>query len=165
MLAFAEKLTFLSTEKSTILPLVVILVLVSPVARAGGPRALSDTQLDGVTAGVAFVQSSVNAQANGVLAMTQTGSNSIVAGGVAPYQGQPGLTDDAGAADGSSVALGTNLAVRGEPPASSGTSVATSGNAAGNMVVNSTYNQTFHEAGGVTFQAGWTFVSGAWVGL
>ena len=46
-----------------------------------------------------------------------------------------------------------------------GTSVTTSGNAAGNMVVNSTYNQTVHGAGGVTFQAGWTFVSGAWVGL
>jgi hypothetical protein len=76
----------------------------------------------------------------------------------------PGLTDDGGAADGSSVAVGTNLAIQGDPPASSGTSVTTSGSAVGNMVVNSSYNQTFHDAGGVTFQPG-TFVSGSRVGF
>jgi hypothetical protein len=59
----------------------------------------------------------------------------------------PGLTDDAGAADGSSVAVGTNFAVQGAPPASSGTSAVTGGSAAGNMVVNSTYNQTFQQPG------------------
>jgi hypothetical protein len=166
MSVFAEKLAFKSSGKLTILPAVAILVVsVSPVARAGGPLALSDSQLDGVTAGEAIVVSSVNAQANGVLALTQTGSNSIVAGGLAPFKGQPGLTDDAGAADGSATAVGTNLAVQGDPPASSGTSVTTGGSAVGNLVVNSTYNQTFHGAGGVTFQAGWTFVYGAWVGL
>jgi hypothetical protein len=43
--------------------------------------------------------------------------------------------------------------------------VITGGSANGNLVINSTINQTVHGAGGVTFQAGWTFVYGAWVGL
>ena len=127
--------------------------------------ALSDGQLDRVTAGEAIVVSSVNGAATGVLALTQTTSNSMVAGGLAPFKGQSGLTDDTGAADGAVTAVGTNLALQGEPPASSATSVTTGGSAAGNLVVNSTYNQTVHGAGGVTFQAGWTFVSGSWVGL
>jgi hypothetical protein len=164
--AFPKKLTIISSEKLTVLTTVAIVVLaVSPVARAGGPVALSDGQLDRVTAGEAIVVSSVNGAATGVLALTQTTSNSMVAGGLAPFKGQPGLTDDAGAADGAVTAVGTNLALQGEPPTSSSTSVTTGGSAVGNLVVNSTYNQTLHGAGGVTFQAGWTFVSGSWVGL
>jgi hypothetical protein len=162
MLLLAEKLS----EKLTILAAVATLVVSAlPAARAGGPVALSDGQLDRLTAGEAVVVSSTNGQANGVLAVTQTTSTSIVAGGLAPYAGQPGLTNDAGAADGTATAVGTNLAAQGDPPASSGTSVTTGGSAAGNLVVTSTYNQTFHGAGGATFQAGWTFVYGAWVGL
>jgi hypothetical protein len=163
---FAKKLTLLSPEKLTVAPMVAILVLsTSPAARAGGGRALSDAQLDRVTAAEAVVISSANGAANGVLAMTQTATNSIAVGGLAPFKGQPGLTDDVGATDGTATAVGTNLAVQGDPPASSTTSVTTGGSAVGNQVVNSTYNQTFHDAGGVTFQAGWTFVSGSWVGL
>lgn len=166
MPVLAKKVTFPSAEKLKILPAVAIFALaVSSVAQAGQPLALSDAQLDRVTAGEATVMSSTNAQANGVFALTQTGSNSIVAGGVAPYAGQPGLTDDAGASDGTATAVGTNLAVQGAPPASSGTSVTTGGSAAGNLVVNATYNNTVHGAGGVTFQSGYTFVYGAWVGL
>lgn len=163
--AFMKKLTTISSGKLTVLTIVVIVLAASPVARAGGPVSLSDGQLDRVTAGEAIVVSSVNGTANGVLALTQTTSNSMVAGGLAPFKGQPGLTDDAGAADGAVTAVGTNLAANGEPSAASGTSVTTGGSAVGNLVVNSTYNQTVHGAGGVTFQAGWTFVSGAWVGL
>ena len=99
------------------------------IARRSRRRAacVDDTQLDRVTAGQAIVVSSVNSAANGVLALTQTTSNSMVAGGLAPFKGQPGLTDDTGAADGAATAVGTNLAVQGEPPASSGTSVTTAG--------------------------------------
>jgi hypothetical protein len=141
------------------------LVCSAVTAAADGPMVLTNGQLDSVTAGGAIVISSVNAQAAGVLALTNTTSNSVVAGGVAPFKGQPGLTDSAGAADGTATAVGTNLGIQGEPPPSSGTSVATAGAAEGNLVVNSTFNQTIHGAGGVTFQAGWTFVYGAWVGL
>jgi hypothetical protein len=134
-------------------------------ALAGSPMALSNDQLDRVTAGAATVASSVNAQALGALALTTTTSNSIVAGGIAPYPGQPGLTDDTGAADGTAVAVGTNVGLQGEPPPSSSTSVTTSGSANGNLVITSTINRTIQGAGGVTLQAGWTFVSGNWVGL
>jgi hypothetical protein len=134
-------------------------------ALAGSPMVLDNDQLDRVTAGAAVVASSVDAQAVGALALTNTTSNSIVAGGVAPYKGQPGLTDDTGATDGTATAVGSNVGLQGEPPPSSSTAVTTGGSASGNQVITSTINQTFHGAGGVTAQVGWTFVSGSWVGL
>jgi len=135
------------------------------IAIAGGPVVLTDRQLDNVTAGVAVVASSTYAQAAGVLSLLSTTSNSVVAGGLAPYKGQPNLTNDAGAADGVAVALGTNLGQQGQPPPSSGTAVTTAGAASGNLVFTATVNHTFQGAGGVTAQVGWTFVSGSWVGL
>ncbi len=132
-------------------------------ALAGGPMVLTDRQLDGVTAGAAIVGSSSDAQAAGVLALTSTTSNAIVAGGVAPYPGQPGLTDDTGFTDATATGQGTNLGQAGEPPTSSGTAVTTGGAANGNQVFTSTFNYTVKGAGGVTFQVGWTVVSGAWV--
>jgi hypothetical protein len=134
-------------------------------ALAGSPVVLSNDQLDHITAGEAIAVSSTDAQAAGVVAITGTTSNAVVAGGVAPFKGQPGLTDDTAATDGTATAVGTNLGVSGEPPASSSTNVTTGGSATGNQVISSSFNQTVHGAGGVTFQAGWTFVSGAWVGL
>ena len=134
-------------------------------ALAGSPLVLTNDQLDHVTAGEAVVASSVDAQAVGALALTSTTSNSLVAGGVAPYKGQPGLTDDTGATDGTAVAVGANVGLPNQPPPSSSTAVTTAGSATGNMVITSTFNQTSHGAGGVTLQTGWTFVSGAWVGL
>jgi hypothetical protein len=132
-------------------------------ALAGGPMVLTNRQLDGVTAGAAIVGSSADAQAAGVIALGSTTTNSIVAGGLAPYPGQPGLTDNMGFADGTATAVGTNLARSGEPPTSSSTAVATTGAASGNQVLGSTFNYSVQGAGGVTFSAGWTFVSGAWV--
>jgi hypothetical protein len=132
---------------------------------ADGPMVLTNGQLDRITAGAAIVTSSTDAQAAGVLALVNTTSNSVVAGGTSPFKGQPGLTNTAGGADGTAVAVGTNLGLQGEPPPSSATSVTTAGAAEGNLVRNWTYNQTFQGAGGVTLQAGWTFVYGAWVGL
>ena len=166
MSLLAKTLTFSSSKRSlTLSTVAIVVVAASSVARAGGPLTLSDSQLDRVTAGEAVVTSSTDGQANGVVALTQTTANSIVAGGLAPYRGQPGLTDDAGAADGTTTAVVTNIALQGEPPASSSTAVTTGGSAVGNQVITSTYNQTFHGAGGVTMQVGWTFVSGAWIGL
>jgi hypothetical protein len=126
---------------------------------------LTNGQLDRITAGAATVVSSTDAQAAGVVALVNTTSNSVVTGGTSPFTGQPGLTNTAGAADGTAVAVGTNLGLQGEPPPSSSTSVTTAGAAEGNLVINSTINRTIQGAGGVTFQAGWTFVSGSWVGL
>ncbi len=134
-------------------------------ALADGPMVLTNGQLDRITAGAATVVSSTDAQAAGVLALVNTTSNSVVTGAVSPFKGQPGLTNTTGAADGTAVAVGTNLALQGEPPPSSSTSVTTAGVADGNLVINSTYNQTIHGVGGVTAQVGWTFVSGSWVGL
>jgi hypothetical protein len=134
-------------------------------ALADGPMVLTNGQLDRITAGAAVVVSSTDAQAAGVLALVNTTSNSLVAGGTSPFKGQPGLTNTAGAADGTAVAVGTNVGLQGQPPPSSSTSVTTAGAAEGNLVINSTFNQTIHGAGGVTAQVGWTFVSGSWVGL
>lgn len=134
-------------------------------ALAGGPMVLTNGQLDSVTAGAAAVISSTDAQAAGVVALVNTTSNSVVTGAVSPFRGQPGLTNTTGAADGTAVAVGTNLGLQGEPPPSSATAVTTAGVADGNLVINSTFNYTVHGAGGVTAQVGWTFVSGSWVGL
>jgi hypothetical protein len=135
-------------------------------ARADGPMVLTPRQLDRVTAGSsAIVISSTDAQASGVVSLATTTSNSVVTGGVQPFAGQPNLTNTGGAADGTALAVGTNLGFSGNPAPSTGTSVVTAGAADGNLVVNSTINHTVQGAGGVTFQAGWTFVYGAWVGL
>jgi hypothetical protein len=132
---------------------------------ADGPMVLTDGQLDRVTAGAAAVTSSTDAQAAGVVALNNTTSNSVVAGGTSPFKGQPGLTDTAGLTVGTAVAVGTNLGLQGEPPPSSATNVTTAGVADGNLVINATFNYTVHGAGGVTAQVGYTFVAGAWVGF
>ena len=133
-------------------------------ALANGPATLTDRQLDRVTAG-AILGGSSDAQAAGVFALTGTTSNSFLTRDASQFPGQPGLAATGGVSEGTAVSLGTNLGVQGEPPASGTTSVVTGGRADGNFVVNFTVNQTVHGAGGVTFQAGWTFVFGAWVGL
>ena len=100
-----------------------------------------------------------------MLTLTSTNVNSIVAGGHAGNPQQPAFTNDAGASDGTAVSVGSNLSQQNAPPASSGTSVTTAGAAQGNLVINHTFNYTTHGVGGVTFQTGWTFVYGGWVGL
>jgi hypothetical protein len=55
--------------------------------------------------------------------------------------------------------------VQGMPPPSSSTSVTTGGTADGNLAINSSFNHTTQGIGGVTFQAGWTFAYGTWMGL
>ena len=142
-----------------------MLVCGAVAAQAGSPIALTDGELDRVSAGGAAVVSVSDAQATGRLALTATTGNSFVVPESSPFPGQPGLGPAAGAADGTALAVGTNLGAQGQPPVSSSTAVTTAGIANGNQVFNSTVNQTVHGAGGVTFQAGWTFVYGAWIGL
>ena len=132
--------------------------------RAGNPVELTNDQLDRVVAGGATVISAADSQATGVFTLSRTTGNALVVAGDSPIPQQPAFATNAGAAEGTAVAVGTNLGVGGAAP-SSGTSVTTAGAAQGNMVINSTFNHTTQGAGGVTFQAGWTFVYGAWVGL
>jgi hypothetical protein len=134
-------------------------------ARADGPMILTGGQLDRVTAGAATVTSSTDAQAVGALSLAATTSNSVVNPGTSQFTGQPGFASSIGAADGTALAVGTNVTVPGAPPPSSSTSVTTAGTAAGNVVIISTTNHTVQGAGGVTFQAGWTVAFGAFVGL
>src|SRR5581483_2631093 len=97
-------------------------------ARADGPMVLTPRQLDRVTAGSsAIVISSTDAQASGVVSLATTTSNSVVTGGVQPFAGQPNLTNTGGAADGTALAVGTNLGFSGNPAPSTGTSVVTAG--------------------------------------
>jgi hypothetical protein len=133
-------------------------------ALADSPAVLTDGQLDVVTAGVLVLGSS-DAQAAGVFALTTTTGNSFVTQDASPYPGQPNLGPTGGVSEGTALAVGTNLGVQGNPAPSSGTTVSTGGSAQGNFTVNTTMNQTVHGAGGVTFQAGYTFVYGAWMGL
>ena len=132
---------------------------------AQAPLALNDAQLDRITAGGAIVLSSSDAAAAAAYTLTNTTSNSFVAADASPYPGQPNLGPTGGVAVGTALAVGTNGLLTGEPPASSATSVQTGGTADGNLVFNSTFNHTTQGVGGVTFQAGWTFVYGAWIGL
>ena len=138
------------------------LIITPFLARAGSPKELTNDQLDRVTAGAIAVNSSAGSQASGVLNLTATGGNSLVTS--SPLFA-PGLSSSAGAADGTALAVGSNLAVQGMPPPSSSTSVTTGGTADGNLAINSSFNHTTQGAGGVTFQAGWTFAYGTWMGL
>lgn len=138
----------------------------SPViAWAGTPVQLTNTQLDRVTAGGASVFGSADAAATGVLTMATTETNSLVSTGLSPNPQQPAFASTGGAVDGTSLAVGTNLSTQSSTAPSTSTSVATGGSAQGNQVVTSTFNHTTHGAGGVTFQVGWTYVYGGWVGL
>lgn len=135
-------------------------------ALAHSPITLTDKQLDRVSAGaVSFVASTADAASSGVLGLTQTSGNSLIVGEPSLYPSQPGLAAGAGLADGVAVALGTNLGVKGGPAPGAVTAVQTGGAATGNLVINTGINYRVQGAGGVQFQAGWTFVYGAWVGL
>jgi len=132
------------------------------IARNAGP--LTDRQLDGVTAG-GFVFSTADAAATGAFNLTQTGGVSIGIQEISPYPDNPGLGANGGAAEGTAVAVGSNVTVPNQPPPTQSTAVQTGGGTTGNMVVNHTFNYTAQGVGGVQAQVGWTFVYGAWIGL
>ena len=133
-------------------------------AVAGNVAVLTDQQLDRVSAG-ASTGAVTDAQATGALVLTSTTANSLVVSEPSPFAGNPDLGPSGAVSDGTATAVGTNVGLPNEPPPSRSTSVQTGGTASGNQVISSTINQTVNGAGGVTFQAGWTFVYGAWVGL
>ena len=138
------------------------LALGGAATAAAAPAALTDGQLDGVTAGAVTVTSITDAGAVGSLTISGTTANTF-----AVRQGQtgnPGLGVSAGIAEGTAVAVGTNLGLN-QNPVGATTNVQTGGSADGNFQVNSTVNYTVQGAGGVQFQAGWTFVYGAWLGV
>ena len=140
------------------------LTLCGAAGAMAGPKALTDGQLDGVTAG-ATVMSSVDAAAIGALALTGTQSNSFATRQPSEFPGQPELSSSAGATEGTAVAVGTNVGVPNGGPTGASTNVQTGGYAAGNQVLGTTANYTVNGAGGVVFQTGWTAVFGAWFGL
>ncbi len=156
----------METKRKSIVGLTVagILMCGATGAWADGPKRLNSRQLDQVTAAGAVVISSTDALATGSLSLTSTTSNSLVGGGN-PYPQQPGLTNTVGVAEGTATAVGSNFGQPGTGPASTGTAVETAGIAQGNQVISSTINQTFQGAGGVQFQAGWTFIYGGYAGL
>jgi hypothetical protein len=136
----------------------------SAVALAHSP--LTDGQLDRITAGLAAaVMGSADAQAIGALSIAGTATNSFLVSSASPYPGQPDLGSSGAVVDGNAVAMGNNLGLQGQPPASSTTNVATAGTANGNLVINYTRNYTVTGGGGVTAQFGLTVVYGAWVGF
>ena len=142
------------------LSFLIVATLAAPcVAWAGNPIELTNGQLDHITAGGAGTIGSADASAAGVLAFTQTQTQSLATLGPSPVAGNP-FNPTAAYTAGSALAAGSNLGLQGGPPASSSTAVNTAGAAEGNYVINSTINQTVHGAGGVTFQLGWTFVYG-----
>ena len=131
---------------------------------AHGPAALTDGQLDTVTAGSAItIGVSADANALGPLSLTQTTSDTFAVQGASPYPGQPELGPTGGVAEGTAVAQGNSLGSK--LPTSTSTNVTTAGAVAGNQTFNFTRNFTIYGGGGVQIQYGLTFVYGAWVGL
>lgn len=137
------------------------LTLLGTTAGIAHPVTLADGQLDGVTAGAVTVVSITDAAATGSFSLAGTTSNTF--GVRQAGASQPGLGVNAGVAEGTAVSVGTNLGF-GKAPTSTATSVQTAGTADGNVRLTQGTNYTVQGAGGVTFQAGWTFVYGAWIG-
>jgi hypothetical protein len=137
------------------------LVLGGAAAVSAQPAPLADQQLDIVTAGAVSVASVTDAAGLGPLVLTGTTSN-VVAGQMSTDTQPLGVS--AGLADGTAVAIASNAGFA-TGPKSTATNVQTVGAADGNVQIVSSVNRTVQGAGGVQFQAGWTFVFGAWIGI
>jgi hypothetical protein len=147
--------------KKLIFPLAAVtaLLCVSANADAGGPVALTDGQLDRVTASGALVFSTADAQAAGLIVQASSGANSAFGSN----QGvQDGFGSESGLATGTAVSLATNGAAKGGPAATSSTSVTTGGFPEGNYTMTITANRT-SSALGLTIQGGFTFVYGVFI--
>jgi len=138
------------------------LVLSGAAGAAAAPAALTDGELDAITAGVA-VQVITDAGATGNMTRGGTYGTAVVAGGPAS-DGQPNLESGAGLADGVAIAVGTNFGQPGPAPTRT-TSVQTQGFADGNMQVSQTVNSTMQGPGGISMTVGWTYVFGMWTPL
>ena len=126
-----------------------MLVFAAGLAQAGGPMALTDSQLDGVTAGSAFVAATATGQSTGLYTQGGTQTFAAVTGSNNPFGGEAGL------ASGSAFTSGSNLI----SPGTATTSVVTNGGASGNLVYVVTVNDQTLEGGPVQ-GSGWSFSSG-----
>ena len=131
------------------------------IAQAGGAIALSDGQLERVTAGSAIVFSTADAAATGLKAYGNTLSSSIVGSNASV---EDGFGSESGNTSGVAVAWGLNpLGDRaGAPPPSSSTDVTTGGAAQGNFTMNISAGGT-SSALGQTIQVGIRSVYGVFV--
>ena len=136
-----------------------MLLCASASARARGPVALTDGQLDHVTSGSAIVLSTAAAQATGLITIATTGSNSALGSNASV---EDGFGSEGGVTVGTAVAFGTNSGRMGDPPVSSSTNVTTGGSAQGNFVLIMSGGGTV-TTGNVTIQAGFTSVYGVFV--
>jgi len=126
------------------------------IAEAGGPTPLTDTQLDRISAGGVIVYGNAASQANGLIAIATTGTNSI-------YGSSPGTIG--GSISEAGIALATAIAfdegqAPGDPPPSSNTAASTGGTAEGNFTMTITGGGKA-TAGGLTIQVSFTAVYGA----
>ncbi|MGA8548798.1 MAG: hypothetical protein WB678_01045 [Stellaceae bacterium] len=135
------------------------LICASATADAGGAVALTDGQLDHVTAGSAIVSSSAIAQATGLITIATTGSNSALGSNASV---EDGFGSEGGVTVGTAVAYGTNSGAPGDPPASSSTDVSTGGVAQGNFTLTLSGGGKV-SAGNMTIQAGFTSVYGVFI--
>ena len=132
------------------------LMWLANIADAGSPTALTNAQLDRVTAGGVTVAAGADATSQALLTSTQVNTNTIVAS--APGR-VPGAETQGGLASGTAVANGMNFGNTTTPPPSESTSVTTGGSVGGNLMITMSNNTTL-SALGLTIQTGFTSVYG-----
>ena len=122
-----------------------VLLCAAMVADAGGVVALTDRQLDNVTAaqGGPSATAAAGVAASGLTTLGNTDTVAVTGVGDSPFGGSNA------AAVGVAFSVGRNGAI----PAGSSTAVTTVTEAPGNFVVNIGWNQTIYGPG-ITFQAG-----------
>jgi hypothetical protein len=160
-----------NTKKLSFSLAVAIGLLYAPaIAQAGGPIALSDGQLDHLTAGSALVSSTADAQATGLKAYANTLSNSALGSNASV---ENGFGSQGGNTSGVAVAWGLNplgnsngngMTANGAPapPPTSSTDVTNSGAAQGNFTLTIAGGGT-SSALGQTIQVGFRSVYGVFV--
>jgi len=122
------------------------LLCASTVADAGGAVALTNGQLDRVTAGQGGPAGlvSAGAAASGLFAMGNTSTSAVIGVGDSPFDGSTAVV----------TATAFGLGSNGVSPGQSATEVNTFTEAPGNFVVNFGWNKTITGAGGATLQVG-----------
>jgi hypothetical protein len=132
------------------------MLCLAAVADAGEPTALTDAQLDRLSARGVIVVGNAASQATGLITMATTQSNSIYGSN---RGADGGSGSEGGIAAGTAVAF-TSGQTQGALPASSSTDVSTGGTAEGNFTVTITGGGKA-TAGGLTIQMGFTATYGA----
>ena len=134
-----------------------VLVYSTHIARAGSSIALSDGQLDHITAGGVTVTAGAASTSQALWTSAQSNTTTIV--GSAPGR-VSGADTQGGLATGTAISNGTNFANTTAPPPSQSTSVTTGGTVGGNLVITMSNNTTLSGLG-LTIQTGFTSIYGA----